>query len=473
MKNSSYAQGKLKKVRKSSFHIIVRLTLFAGILISGCSTVTETDLNIPLKVPENYTINGSGQQSSTWWLDLNDQGLAELIDRALKGNLNVKAIGQRLVQARATANIAGAERAAGLDWNVNGTESVNRTDGETDSQSNVNLGLASSYEIDLWGRLQAKEDAAFLESQASALDIVTAQLTLASEVALTWYQLGLTQARLDLLEEQQQINQLGLDIIQVRFNGGQVGYADVLQQKQLIESKIGEKVQQISNSRILENRLAVLSGTSPGALKHIKNPDLIQLPVLPEIGVPLDLLQNRPDILAYKLELLAADRRVAAAIGDSYPRLSLSANISTSGTTSVLFSNWLATLAANLVGPLFDSGKRKLEIERAKAVTREKLNLFGQATLEAIGEVEDALFRENQQRKLITSLERQLDLANQTVESVKSRYKLGGENYQRVLTAILSQQSLQRDILIARERLIEFRIYLYRALGGARVKSST
>lgn len=166
------------------------------------------------------------------------------------------------------------------------------------------------------------------------------------------------------------------------------------------------------------------------------------------------------------LEVLAADRRVAAAIADRYPRLSISADINTSGSAEDLFSNWFFSLAANLVGPLIDGGSRRAEVDRTTAVARESLYSFGQTILDAIGEVEDALKQEMEQQKLLASLAIQLDLATKTVDNVRNRYKQGAENYQRVLTALLSQQTLQRDVLRARQQLVSFRISLYRALGG-------
>jgi outer membrane protein TolC len=260
---------------------------------------------------------------------------------------------------------------------------------------------------------------------------------------------------------------MALEIIQLRFNAGQVGIADVLQQRELIESKNGEKAQQRAIAGILEHQLAILTGVSPGMLKVPGDPTLIALPSLPATGVPLDLLTNRPDVRSRYLTLLAADKRVAAAVADQYPRISISADINTSGSaTRDLFDNWLASLAANIVGPLIDGGKRRAEVDRTSSVSREKLLSYGDSLIKALGEVEDALVQENEQRLLIDSLEIQLDLASRSLLSIRDRYKQGAEDYQRVLIALLSQQGLQRSLVIAHRQLIGYRIDLYRALGG-------
>jgi len=123
-------------------------------------------------------------------------------------------------------------------------------------------------------------------------------------------------------------------------------------------------------------------------------------------------------------------------------------------------------LAANLVAPLFDAHARKSEVARTKAVVSEKLHDYGQTILESLGEIENALIQERQQRTFITSLEKQLRLSKQAMERTHDNYIKGSVDYLRVLDVLLTDQALQRSYLEARRQLIEFRIALYRALGG-------
>jgi outer membrane protein TolC len=120
---------------------------------------------------------------------------------------------------------------------------------------------------------------------------------------------------------------------------------------------------------------------------------------------------------------------------------------------------------AGLTAPLLDGGRRKAEVERTSAVARERLHDYGQSLITAVGEVEDALLAEMQQQQYIQSLEMQLSLATQTMEQVKERYLKGVENYQRVLTALTSLQSLQQSKITAQKDLLLNRIELCRALG--------
>ncbi len=447
--------------------ITLLFALFPALI--GCAVKTPDQLaELPVILPERFSLQGQQYDGGDWWLALGDKPLEILIGRALSGNQGLKAYAERLVQAEALARKAGAELTPTLDLEGMAKSSRARTNGTTGTTDSLLLGLAASFEIDLWGRLRAREDAALLDVKASREDLRTGELSLVAQIAHVWYQLAASYGQLDLLLQQQKVNELGLELVQLRFNAGQIGIADLLQQRQLIESKNGELAQQRAAAKALENQLAVLAGVSPGKFEIPGRPELIELPPLPDPGVPADLLVRRPDVRSSYFALAAADRRAAAALADRYPRLSISADLNTSGAKAGdLFDNWLASLAANLVGPLFDGGSRQAEAERSLAATREKLHLFGEALLSAVEEVEDALVKEKEQRLLIRSLELQLDLADRTVSSLRDRYKQGTVDYQRILTALLSQQSLQRSLVTSRQQLIGYRIDLYRALGGS------
>lgn len=450
---------------------LTRSRIIAGLALlltlAGCTTTSHLIIETPpVALPAAFSQQGSMQLSAQWWQDLEDPALRQLIVQALTGNMSLLGARERLLQAEAVARQAGAALSPTLDAQSSASETRTRNDNSSSSTSNLLLGLAAGYEIDLWGRLQARQDAALLDVSGSSEDLQTAALSLAAQLATTWYQLAASYSQLELLKQQQEVNTLGLQLIQLRFNAGQIGIADVLQQQQLIESKSGEMARQRAAVSQLEHQLAILTGVSPGMLSLPEQPKLIDLPPLPATGIPLDLLNSRPDIRSSYFAVLAADRRVAVAIADRYPRLSISADLTTSGTAGELFDNWLESLAANIVGPLIDGGSRQAEVDRTSAAARESLYAYSQTILSAIGEVEDALIQEAEQRKLIASLEVQLDLATKTIRNVRDRYKLGAEDYQRVLTALLSQQALQRNVLTARQQLIDFRISLYRALGG-------
>ncbi|MFN2354450.1 MAG: efflux transporter outer membrane subunit [Desulfopila sp.] len=447
-----------------SMAVVVLVVL---LITGGCTPVTPLDAGkSPVSLPQAFSAAGDRPVEGVWWQEFDDPALQELIAMALGRNFDLRAARQRLLQAAALTRESAAGLYPQLDANGGATINRTRTAGRTTTATNLLAGVAAGYEIDLWGRIRALQDGARFDELGAGEGLQVAAHSIAAEVALAWYELAEGYHQLELLQQQQKVNTLGLRLVRLRFNAGQIGIADVLQQQQLIESKSGEQSRQRAAIVQLENRLAILTGTSPGRFTLEHTPRLIDLPSLPDTGVPLALLNSRPDIKRSYYDLLAADKRVAAAIAARFPRLSIAAEANTSAEAEDLFSNWFSSLAANLVGPLIDGGKRRAEVDRSAAAAREKAYIYGQAIIDAIGEVENALKQEKEQRKLLESLTIQLDLATKTVENVRNRYKQGAENYQRVLTARLSQQTLQRNILTARQQLISFRIALYRALGG-------
>lgn len=400
-----------------------------------------------------------------WWLDFQDDDLTLLIDQAIGDNFSLQAAREKINEAQAIARQAGAALVPGLDGQ--GTAASTRDYTTDSSRDTFSLGLAASYEIDLWGRVRNQRDAAALDAKATEGDYHTAVISLTAQVALTWYQLVETDLQVELLQEQQETNAKILQLISAQFRAGKVGIADVLQQRQLVESSIGDLAGLRAERDILSNQLAILLGVAPTSTTKARHVELPTLPPLPKTGIPFDLLSQRPDIESSLLRLQAADNRVAAAMADRLPRLSISADLSTSGEKSGdLFNNWFSTLGANLFSPLFDGGRRKAEVARNESIAEQLFYRYGQTLLEAIGEVEESLVREKKQQVVLGSLETQLQYAADTIDNITIRYRQGAENYQRVLLALLSHQSLQRSILTSRRQLIAFRISLYRALSG-------
>ena len=460
----------MSKMIFSSNHFDFSLLAARGIvilflsLLYGCVPITERSI-APIELPTNFSMQGEVPPKAKWWLDLHDTSLTRLIDQAINDNFSLQIARERIEEARAIARQAGASLLPTLDGQ--GAASSFRNYDTNTTTENYSLGLAASYEIDLWGRLRSQRDATVLEAMATEADYHTAAISLAAEVANTWFLLVETDLQLKLLTQQKETNSKVLELISVQFRSGKVGIADVLQQRQLVESNIGGLAGLRGDIRVLEHQLAILIGIPPGVAGLPQRVHLPTLPPLPETGIPLDVLSARPDIESSFLRLREADNLVAAAVADRLPRLSISADFSTSGErSSDLVNNWLSTLGANLFGPLFDGGRRKAEVARNESIAKQQFYNHAQTILEAIGEVENSLVREKEQQVILASLKTQLQYATETIQHVGNRYRQGAEDYQRVLLALLSQQGLQRNILTGRRQLINFRIGLYRALSG-------
>ena len=237
--------------------------------------------------------------------------------------------------------------------------------------------------------------------------------------------------------------------------------------KQLVAHVKAELPLVEEREQLLLNELAVLLGKPPGTdLKLIADrfPDL---PDLPAIGLPADLLFARPDICSAARRLEAADWQIAAARANRLPAITLSAHTRYSESSlNTLFDTWLLNLSANLTAPLLDSGYRKAEVDRTRAVVDQKLAIYRETVMKAVKEVEDALVRNAKQATHIASLQQVIDVARKALDEASAHYCNGVSGYLPVLSQLLSVQSLETKLMLKQKNLLFARISLYRALGG-------
>jgi outer membrane protein TolC len=330
--------------------------------------------------------------------------------------------------------------------------------------------LELSWEADLWQRLTSIRRAAGADIAASREDLQATALLLAGEVTETY--LGIIEQKLQfaLLTRQTEVSKTLLELIELRFSVGESDIVDVYQQRQQLASIRAQFPLIQARRRVLANRLKILVARSPTDPPEPAAEDLPVLSPLPKTGVPSTLLTNRPDLRMIRYQLIAADHRVAEAVADRLPRLEIGLERGYSDTNfRQLTSEGLFTsLMANLAGPVVDWGQRKAEVERRRSIVKERLLELSEAYLTAVGEVEDALWRERRQRELITALDKELDIARRNLKETRIRFgRAALTDYLPVLAAIQSLQALERNLLTRRRELVSIRILLYRALGGA------
>jgi NodT family efflux transporter outer membrane factor (OMF) lipoprotein len=441
----------------------IKIILLA-LTLPACA-VTIEDISPPVNLPAQFSNSGTQKLTARWWQVFHDDELNRLCEQALANNFSLKAAYNQLQQAQALAKQAGAPLIPQLNTALTDTSKI--TESDTTNVLSLGLGLTTFYEIDLWGRVRTAQNAAILDAQASQEDVNTAAISLTAKIANTWFQLLEQRQQLDLLARQIAVNEKNVSIVQVRYRSGQGAAADVLQQQQLLESTRSNQLTVIATLKVLENQLAVLVGKSPNTVTLPAVATFSFLPELPETAMPATVLQNRPDIKSAYLRIQAADQRIASAIADRFPKLSLSANFGTnSPSLQSFFNNWLATLAGNLVLPLIDGGRRIAEVERTEAVSKQAMNQYANTLLTAVGEVENALIQEKQQRQLVQNLMQQLQLSQDASQRIRERYLFGAMDFLRILSADVTSQNLERSLLQAQQQLFDYRIALYKALAS-------
>lgn len=441
-------------------------------LATSCTVHEVKEPVAPVAVPETFTSTGVEAVPDRWWEAFGDPELNRLVGEALGRNLDLRVAWDRLDQSVALARQAGAAQWPSLDAVGRAGVTRAKTDRSgagksTDTTEDYMLGLQVSYEVDLWGRIRSVRRAAELGVTASEADVVTTAMLLAARVAITYYELIQQRATLTLLEEQLKTSETLLQLVELRFQQGTVGSVDVFQQRRQLESVKGQVPVARMRAAVLENQLAVLLGRPPEDKVATLPPAIPDLPPAPATGVPAALVQRRPDLRAAHARVAAADYRVAAAVADRFPALRLSGRVETGGTKfSDLFDLWLAGLVGNVAQPLIDGGFRAAEVERTRAVVAERLHGYGQSVLVALQEVEDALVQEQHQREFWRNVAGRAEIAGKEMERARQRYAYGVTDYLPVLAAIQAQQGLARQALEEERKLVQYRIDLYRALGG-------
>jgi len=458
----------MRKASGPTGRLALFLTLaFTLSTVAGCA-VGRHDMPEITDLPAAFSATGDASLQERWWMGFDDPALDAVIEEGLAGSPDLAVWWDRLNHAEALA------RKAGATWwpsiSADGTANRSRQWGddipETYANSYSTSGSAS-YEIDLWGRVRSGRHAAVFDEHSSREDLRAASLSLSARIASTWYEIAEARLQISVLGEQVEANDQMLEIVTLRFKGGLVGASDVLRQKQLRESSRGNLALAEARLEVLRNQLAVLVGRVPQA--HVVDEDaaLVALPPLPDAGVPSELLQRRPDLRAAELDVAAASARLGVAVADRFPRISISVSASASATTTAdLFTSWLGNLVGNLTMPLIDGGARKAEAERQEALVDEAFHRYRQTVLTGLQDVENALTRESHQSSYLESVSEQLALANEVLERNRDAYRGGQVDYLRVLEALTSQQSLERQRLGAHRELIGHRIELCRALGG-------
>ncbi len=409
-----------------------------------------------------------------WWENFNSIELNSLIKKSLSNNFDILTAFARLRQSEAVARRTGASLFPSL--NFDGSGGTRRTSTQMKAggfrqellSETYDLGLAASYEIDLWGRVNSTQEAEILRTKASAHDVQSAAMTVAAEVADTWASLLGNRRELRVLNEQIAVNKDLVELQTVRFNNGLGTSLEVLQQKELLASVQAEIPTLEQNAAILRNQLAILQGTLPGAGMAInEKARLPRLTAMPSPGLPIQLLDARPDIAAAWARLAAADWDVSAAHANRYPSLNLNANIAfQAAETSLLFTNWVAALIGSLTMPLFDGGALAAEEARVKAQSDIDIQTYAKLVGTAIQEVDNALATDKGEHDKLRLLLKQYEFANAAMVEARNSYLEGVNSFLNYITELKNVQSLQRTIARQRTTLVRARIVLYRRLGS-------
>jgi multidrug efflux system outer membrane protein len=453
----------------------------AGVLVlNGCVSVgpdyEAPDSAIPdawhSAVEDEFKSGAPGLQS--WWTVFGDDTLNGLITRAATNNLDLLTAAARIEQAAALRGVSASRfwpeiTAGGSASAVQATEA--KTIPGADRQGELyNASLGMAWELDLWGRVRRSVESADASLQASVENYRDIMVLLYADIAANYINVRTLQERIHFAESNLEAQSKTLELTRNRFDAGLVPALDVAQSelnKSRTTSIIPPLRQQLTEAI---NRLSVLMGEMPYALQQELDPakPIPSAAGVLAVGVPAELLRQRPDIRRAERELAAQNALIGAAKAELYPTLTLPGTLAVESSGGNLFSggNTFYSFGPQLRWSIFNGRRIRSQVDAERAATKAALLSYEKTLLTALEEVEDAMAAYANERDRIQSLEVAAASASKSVDLVTELYTSGLTDFQNVLNmeqALLTQQ----DLLATSKGLVStYLVGVYKALGG-------
>lgn len=441
-------------------------------LLAGCSLHQPTAVDLPVEVPQTYleqqTTGREAMPLERWWLVFKDDQLNHLMSELFEESLELTQAVARLEQVEALTRITRSAESISLSGGANAGRSSQPGLYDDFIGNNQQLSLAAGYELDLWGKLKSQSQAADLELSASRLDVQTLYLGLSARLADLYFLAIEQRAQLALTDQSIASFSDTLSRVENRYSLGLVPAVDMYQARQSLAGAQAARYRFEASLGEIEHAIAVLIGRYPERNPGGGLDNLPEAPDLFDAGIPADLISQRPDLQAALQRVEAADYRVAAAIADRFPSISLSGGYGSlrQDVTAGLIKGEFWSLLGNLTMPIIDGGRRRAEVDRQEAALREAVADYQQQVLTAFQEVEDALVNNFATEQRVERLYETAQATGATLRLSTDRYLAGLVDYLPVLTAQRTDFEVSSLLLAARRQLLADRISLARALGG-------
>ncbi|MBM3423176.1 MAG: efflux transporter outer membrane subunit [Chlorobi bacterium] len=475
-----------KRVKRVCMSICASgIVLIIAVSVTACSaTAPYKRAEVPM--PESYrgAAVSTSQQVSVSEIPYRsffaDQVLVALIDTAMVRNHDLQIALKNIDYAEAglkqaklgflpTLRLGASGAVSRPSDNSLGSSSLQEADGKSYSED-YTLSLGSSWEIDIWSRIRSKKKGALAGYLKTLEGAKAVRTKLASDVASGYYNLRMLDAQLDIARKNLALADTTLHMMRLQYDAGQVtmlavGHQEaarqaVLQTVPLIEQGIA----------VQEHALGILCGRFPGPVERGKS--LASIPVVDNFpaGVPVALLQNRPDVREAELAVMEAHADMAAAKAAMYPSLAITAQ---GGLNSFRTSNWFATpgslfglVQGALLQPIFQRGELKADYEKS-GIRKEQAEIgFKQALLRAVAEVSDALVRLDKLREQERAAAARTKTLASAVANSNLLFRSGMATYLEVISVQTGYLQAELALADVRRQHLTAMAELYRALGG-------
>ena len=463
---------------------IYTLATLSILFLSGC--MAGTDYKPPDISPqmEEYWKTSSEAESildpreqpaTDWWQQFKDDNLTGLVEKLSTSSLALAEARERITEAYARRGIAGAgiklqaDAKAGYTYASAGDEALSFQGPPPGTSADLfSTGVAASWELDLWGRTKRLVAAADADIEAGYADYRSMTVSLSAELSLAYIDLRTIQARLHSVSKNIDLQEKTLGLARTRFKSGIGTRLEVVQTERLLQSTRAQIPELKRAANAAENRINVLLGARPGETIIPEGP-LPNVPKLIGIGIPMDLMTRRPDILGAVHRYRAAIELAGAAEADKYPRLSLSGTLNLqSGTIGGMVDpdSLVYSLGPGLYFPLFTGGRIDSSIRQYASRSEQARLALSQKLLQALSEVETASSGVVRTQERVKDLEEAEVSAKKSVELSESLFHSGLGDLFQVLDSEKQLVSIQDSLLLARRQALSEVVSLYRALGG-------
>lgn len=459
-----------------------------GILCSGCKVPKFMAQRLLKTMPETYL----GAKDTTniadipWNVYFSDSMLVNLIDEALKNNTDVLAMLQRVEMAKTmikaregalspsvSGSIAPSLRKFGLytmDGSGNATTEIIQGKLVPINLPDLYLGLQTSWEIDIWGRLKNQKQAAVQRylSTIEGKNFVITNLIVA--IALNYYELLMLDNQLDSIRETIKLQEEALATIIIQKEAGRANELAVKQFEAQVFQLKSLEVEKLQNISEVESNLNLLLGRYPQAIARNKSMLRQAIPTQISAGIPAQLMQNRPDIRQAEYELWATKLDVLAARAAYYPTVNISGSVGFQAFNPVLLAKMPQSIAygllSSIIAPLINKKTIEANYLNANAIQQEAFLNYQKSILIGYMEVNNELLRLNNLAQIQDFKIQEVEVQNRSTETVSELFKSNRATYLEVLTTQQNALQSKLELLTIQQQQHNTLVNIYKALGG-------
>jgi NodT family efflux transporter outer membrane factor (OMF) lipoprotein len=418
-----------------------------------------------LALTEPWRAGGqAGPVADNWLATFNDDQLNALVTEAIANNPDLRAGATRVEQAARYVDLAKAQLRPAISFL--GTGGVNY--GAADPLQLLMLGI--SWEADLWGRLRYAREAYVATHASAAADFEFARQSLAATVAKSWFTASETYLQSTIAADMVAAAEQLVMLAEQRYDVGIGNDQDVaLAQASLGSFQDSAKQIELAHSQALR-ALELLLGRYPAA-EIAARQDLTPLPGPVPAGLPIEMLERRPDMVAAERRIAAAFNRVGEAKAARLPRLTLSANVADIQSDILElqsdFENPAAGAGARLVVPIYGGGAPRTQVEIRTLEQQEAVSLYASLALRALGDVENAIAAGQTLAERDRLLQSTVMFNQRALELTEMNYRVGTTDLRDVQQQQLSLYASRIALLRVQSEQLAQRANLYLAVGGS------